>query len=53
MEMPGNRFKARLAAGELQFGLWSTIPEPTAVEALAGAGFDLSLIHISEPTRPY
>src|SRR5690606_6813280 len=40
MDMPRNRFKARLVAGELQFGLWSTIPEPTAVEALAGAGFD-------------
>lgn len=40
MDLPKNRFKARLAAGELQYGLWSTIPEPTAVEALAGAGFD-------------
>lgn len=40
MDLPRNRFKARLAAGQMQYGLWSTIPEPTAVEALAGAGFD-------------
>ena len=40
MDLPVNRFKARLATGEAQYGLWSTIPEPTAVEALAGAGFD-------------
>ncbi len=40
MDLPANRFKARLATGEVQYGLWSTIPEPTAVEALAGAGFD-------------
>ncbi|WP_413872445.1 HpcH/HpaI aldolase family protein [Albidovulum sp.] len=40
MDLPANRFKARLARGEVQYGLWSTIPEPTAVEALAGAGFD-------------
>lgn len=40
MDLPQNRFKARLAAGEVQYGLWSTIPDPSAVEALAGAGFD-------------
>lgn len=40
MDLPANRFKARLARGEVQYGLWSTIPEATAVEALAGAGFD-------------
>lgn len=39
-DIPQNRFKARLAAGETLFGLWSTIPEATAVEALAGSGFD-------------
>lgn len=40
MDLPQNRFKARLARGEVQYGLWSTIPDPCAVEALAGAGFD-------------
>ena len=40
MDLPANRFKARLARGEVQYGLWSTIPDPSAVEALAGAGFD-------------
>lgn len=40
MELPVNRFKARLRAGEPQTGLWVTIPDPSVVEALAGAGFD-------------
>lgn len=40
MDIARNRFKARLLAGEVQYGIWSTIPEATAVEALAGAGFD-------------
>lgn len=40
MDLPQNRFKARLRAGEQQIGLWCTIPDPSVVEALAGAGFD-------------
>lgn len=40
MELPINRFKRRLKAGEQQIGLWCTIPDPSVVEALAGAGFD-------------
>lgn len=40
MEPPRNRFKARLRAGEVQYGLWLTIPDPTLVEAMAAAGFD-------------
>lgn len=39
-DLPANRFRARLKAGDHQLGIWSTIPEATAVEALAGAGFD-------------
>ncbi len=42
--LPQNRFRARLKTGEQQIGLWSTIPEATAVEALAGAGFDWLVI---------
>lgn len=40
MDLPVNRFRRRLLAGQHQTGLWITIPEPTAVEALAGAGYD-------------
>jgi 4-hydroxy-2-oxoheptanedioate aldolase len=40
MKLPVNRFKARLLAGETQIGFWNTIPDPSVVEALAGAGYD-------------
>lgn len=40
MELTPNRFKRRLLAGETLYGLWSTIPDAMAVEALSGAGFD-------------
>lgn len=44
MKLPQNRFKARLKSGEQQIGIWNTIPDPSVVEALAGAGFDWLLI---------
>lgn len=44
MELPENRFKRRLRAGEQQIGLWVTIPDPGMVEAMAGAGFDWIVI---------
>jgi len=44
MDLPVNRFKRRLKAGESQIGLWLTIPDPSVVEALAGAGFDWILL---------
>lgn len=40
MDLPRNRFKARLAEDRPMHGLWVTIPDPSVVEALAGAGFD-------------
>ncbi|MCX7890279.1 MAG: HpcH/HpaI aldolase/citrate lyase family protein [Rhodobacteraceae bacterium] len=40
MDLPVNRFKRRLLEGRHQTGLWITIPDPTVVEALAGAGYD-------------
>jgi 4-hydroxy-2-oxoheptanedioate aldolase len=40
MNLPENRFKRRLAEGGTQYGIWCTIPDPSVVEALAGAGFD-------------
>jgi len=40
MDLPVNRFKARLKEKATLLGIWSTIPDPSVVEALAGAGFD-------------
>ena len=44
MEMPINEFKRRLLAGQTQFGLWSGLVDPVAVEICAGAGFDWLVI---------
>jgi 4-hydroxy-2-oxoheptanedioate aldolase len=41
-----NRFKARLARGELQVGLWSVLADPLAAEVCAGAGFDWMLLDL-------
>jgi 4-hydroxy-2-oxoheptanedioate aldolase len=38
--LPPNRFKAALAAGRQQIGLWSVMPDPYVTEILAAAGFD-------------
>ncbi len=40
MDMPRNSFKARLASGEVQYGLWLSLADPYAAEISAGAGFD-------------
>lgn len=40
MDMPINRFKRRLLAGEPQVGLWVTMPGGLHAELCAGAGFD-------------
>ncbi|MBR9884777.1 MAG: 4-hydroxy-2-oxoheptanedioate aldolase [Oceanospirillales bacterium] len=44
MEMPKNRFKQGLASGQTQFGLWLGLPDNSAAEILACAGFDWLLI---------
>ncbi len=44
MDLPKNRFKAALAAGEQQIGLWNSITGPVVVEVLASAGFDWVVI---------
>ncbi|KEA63643.1 2,4-dihydroxyhept-2-ene-1,7-dioic acid aldolase [Marinobacterium lacunae] len=44
MEMPKNRFKQGLASGRTQFGLWLGLPDNSAAEILACAGFDWLLI---------
>ncbi len=40
MDLPTNRFKQRLLAGERQIGLWCSMADPYAAEAVAGSGFD-------------
>ncbi|MDQ0314462.1 HpcH/HpaI aldolase family protein [Amorphus orientalis] len=40
---PKNAFKARLLAGETQWGLWSSLASPVAAEALSLTGFDWML----------
>ena len=40
MKMPRNKFKAGLAAGELQIGLWSSLCSPITAELLGYSGFD-------------
>lgn len=44
MDLPQNRFKRGLAAGEVQIGLWTQIASPISTEVAAGAGFDLLVI---------
>lgn len=40
MDLPENRFKRALQAGQTQIGLWCTLPSGSTAELLAGAGFD-------------
>lgn len=40
MDLPVNRFKHAIAGGEVQYGLWSGIPDTTSAEICAGSGFD-------------
>lgn len=44
MHLPHNAFKAALAAGQPQIGLWLGLASPYSAELLAGAGFDWLLI---------
>lgn len=44
MQVPKNRLKAALAAGERQFGLWLALAHPASAEIAATAGFDWCLI---------
>ena len=43
-DMPRNRFRAGLETGETQYGVWLGLPDPSAAEIMAGAGFDWLLI---------
>lgn len=44
MELPRNRFKHAIAAGQQQIGIWCTIPSSLSIEALACCGPDWLLI---------
>jgi len=44
MDLPPNRFKQRLLAGDTQIGLWCILSSPYAAEAVAGSGFDWLLL---------
>jgi 4-hydroxy-2-oxoheptanedioate aldolase len=44
MELPANPLKRALREGRPQVGLWSQLTSPTAVEVLAGAGFDFLVL---------
>src|SRR5687767_10015539 len=44
MDLPRNRFKAALTQGRPQLGLWCSLTDPVAAEAVAGAGFDWLLL---------
>lgn len=44
LELPQNRFKRALHAGNRQIGLWSSLSSNYSVEVIAGAGFDWILL---------
>jgi 4-hydroxy-2-oxoheptanedioate aldolase len=39
-----NRFRAGLESGKSQYGVWLGLPDQTAAEIMAGAGFDWLLV---------
>ena len=44
MEIPVNRFKRAIKAGQQQIGFWSSLASNISVEILAGSGFDWLLL---------
>jgi len=50
-ELPPNRFKRALAAGQRQVGLWLTLESPVATEIAAGAGFDWLLLDMEHTSN--
>ena len=44
MHLPKNKFKAGLANGDLQIGLWSTLCSNIVAEIIGDSGFDWILI---------
>lgn len=53
MEFPRNRFKAALARGDLQIGLWSSLCSNIAAEIVSLSGFDWILVDTEHaPNEP-
>ena len=53
IDLPNNRFKARLQAGQGQLGIWNTIGGNTVPELLGGAGFEWVLVDCEHaPVEP-
>ncbi|MBY6156154.1 HpcH/HpaI aldolase family protein [Pseudooceanicola nitratireducens] len=50
MDLPKNRFKAALKAGQHQTGFWNTIAGPIVPEALAAQGFDWIVVDTEHTT---
>lgn len=44
MDIPRNRFRRAMSAGQTRYGLWLGLADRTAAEIAAGAGFDWLLI---------
>ena len=47
-----NQFKRRLAAGDVQIGMWTSLAHATAAEIVAGSGFDWILIDAEHAPNP-
>ena len=43
-DLPHNKFKRAIAAGQRQIGLWLSLTSPVSTEVAAGAGFDWLII---------
>jgi 4-hydroxy-2-oxoheptanedioate aldolase len=52
MDLPRNRFKAALREGRPQLGLWVSLVDNLAAEAVAGAGFDWLLLDTEHSPGP-
>lgn len=53
MDLPRNAFKAALARGELQIGLWSSLCSPIVAEVIGHSGFDWILVDTEHsPNEP-
>lgn len=53
MDLPRNAFKAALARGELQIGLWSSLCSPIVAEIIGYSGFDWILVDTEHsPNEP-
>ncbi len=50
MDLPKNPFKAAIAEGRRQLGLWCAINDSTVVEMMAGCGYDWMLLDIEHST---